>query len=126
MLAPKTITPNVKNAQLPWGPIKSINKATKASAVGQHAANLAINVADSSIPYLSNTFLDSQSLLEVKHKKVMKNCFWVFVLVGQLVSAAVIDHIAFFGSTGSLNIINNLFFFESDQSFKTLFVFLIK
>ena len=56
----------------------------------------------------------------------MKNCFWVFVLVGQLVSAAVIDHIAFFGSTGSLNIINNLFFFESDQSFKTLFVFLIK
>jgi len=56
----------------------------------------------------------------------MKNCFWFFVLVGQLVSAAVIDHIAFFGSTGSLNIINNLFFFESDQSFKTLFVFLIK
>ena len=31
----------------------------------------------------------------------MKNCFWVFVLIGQLVSAAVIDHLALFGSTGS-------------------------
>jgi len=31
----------------------------------------------------------------------MKNCFWVFVLVGQLVSAAVSYHLAFFGSTGS-------------------------
>ena len=70
----------------------------------------------------------------------MKNCFWVFVLVGQLVSAAVIDHLAFFGSTGSpltrfvlgcchgIRSMDHLtiLFFESDQSFKTLFVFLIK
>ncbi|MBT4285458.1 MAG: hypothetical protein HOO03_00050 [Rhodobacteraceae bacterium] len=31
----------------------------------------------------------------------MKNCFWVFVLVGQLVSAAVGYHLAFFSSTRS-------------------------